>query len=165
MKRLLVIVMILSFVISTACAEPDASLLFLKYNSFARVIGAPDLYLKDSRVVSSFEENDTIYLDCGSYDIGFIFDSDNNCTAVGANLYDESASETFLFVCMAVITACGEIDTNAYGMLLMQYAYARTGKAMEAYGICGSDAFSLHPVDGDRVYTFTYMNTDLALSN
>ena len=155
MKKLVILIIALCMLMSSACAEFDGILL-LKYNSAAQTSGAPTLKTENMRSNGDYYQFNFDELSVGfemapigGVRTGIIFTDD-----------DELAAD-FLCSCIAMTFTLGEVSTAAAGMIIMQYAAIRAGRESTPYNL-GIDAFSI--VSGELgKYTFVYMNNDATI--
>lgn len=159
MKRFFAILLIFVFITSTAMASPFDTF-HISFDGSAKYVGVHEIdETLTLDMLSVYEENDSYMIGFGAYDMAVIFSGDD-VNSVTVYLNDKDSEVDYLLTCLAVILTLGDLDFNAMGYLLNQFAYVRQGKAATpAYN--GQDAFLLSLKD-DYVYCFTYMNNDLA---
>lgn len=122
MKRLTAILLFLCMLCSFALADEKDSFK-LSYNAAAQVYGAP-------QVTSSVKSNGNFHFRIS--DAMRIILEPNEITGKIQTVYvvcDSSAEEgDFLCACLAVMGAYYDMDVNAHGMLLEQFAKVKAGK-------------------------------------
>lgn len=157
MKRILSIIMMLFFLIPGANAEPDHALeiCIMKYNSVAETIGAKSIDLS----TETESEGLKVYY-AGTCLI--VFRLDDNGTPTNAGVYKTLTAkpEDFLLDCMAVITFMGNMDYEAYGHMLSQYAEIMKGSDESLPYYMGFDLFKMEKRNMKEIL-FTYYNYNL----
>lgn len=158
MKKLLAIVVVLVLFASAAYAEPW--LMFsIKFNSSMKYFGLEEVDGSEITILSVNTADDTFYINRGAYDFAATFDGDN-VASFSARLLDESAEMDYTMLCLAAITALGDIDFSAYGNFMISLADARQGRPMGLGGL-NMDSFAVSAGEDGVVYQFTYLNEDL----
>ena len=160
MKRFVALLLILVCMTSAAAAGPW-NLFGITYNGTAKYFGVEEISGDEIQRITTEFENDTYYIDRGTYDLLFQFDDQDMCVNAMARLKDEKDTEIYLLTCLTVITVLGDIDYQAYGSFMDKFANARKGNTPSA-GLLNMDAFSISPGEDGVVYQFLYMNKDKA---
>ena len=157
MKKLLAIVLVLVLFASAACAEPWP-MFSIKFNSSMKYFGLEEVDGSEITILSVNTADDTFYITRGAYDFAATFDGDN-VASFSARLLDESAEMDYTMLCLAAITALGDIDFSAYGNFMISLADARQGRPMGLGGL-NMDSFAVSAGEDGVVYQFTYLNKD-----
>jgi len=157
MKKLLAIVLVLILFASAAYAEPWP-MFSINFDSCMKYFGLEGIDGSEITELSVNTENDTFYINRGAYDFAVTFDGDN-VASFTARLLDESAVMDYTMLCLAAITALGDIDYYAYGSFMDKFAYVRQGKSARP-GLVNMDAFSISQGEDGILYQFTYLNKD-----
>ena len=157
MKKLLAIVLMLVLFASAAYAEPWP-MFSINFNSCMKHFSLDGVDGSEITKLSVNTENDTFYINRGAYDFAVTFEGDN-VVSFTARLMDESAAMDYTMLCLAAITAFGDIDYHAYGSFMDKFAFARNGETTQP-GLLNMDAFSISKGEDGILYQFTYLNKD-----
>ena len=131
----------------------------ISFNSSMKYFGLEEVDGSEIKKLSVNTADDTFYINRGAYDFAATFDGDN-VASFTARLLDESAEMDFTMLCLAAITALGDIDFSAYGCFMSLLANARQGKSTMPGGL-NMDVFAISAGEDGSVYQFTYLNEDL----
>ena len=151
MKKLLILFLVLVLFASAAYAEPWP-MFSINFNSCMKHFGLDGVDGSEITKLSVNTADDTFYINRGAYDFAVTFDVDN-AVSFTARLLDESAAMDYTMLCLAAVTAFGDVDYYAYGSFMDKFASVRQGKNTQP-GLLGMDAFSISQGD-DAVYIFT----------
>lgn len=158
MKKMLILCLALVLFASAAYAEPWP-MFYVNFNSCMKYFGLDGIDGYEITKLSVNTEDDTFYINYGAYDFAATFDGDN-VASFTARLLDESAEMDFTMLCLAAITALGDIDYYAYGSFMDKFGRVRQGETALP-GSLNMDAFAISAGEDGIVYQFTYLNKDL----
>ena len=156
MRKWLALVLILVCIMPSAFADSAINKgreAAIRFNAYGKSYGTPQLDM-DKMVTSG----SGIIFPMDGYEVLFIFDSQNKIESAGVRLINESAAGDFLLSCMTIVSILGDIDYNAFGMILFQYSELRAGNEKSIPYFLAGDEFMMTAEYSDYKCLFAYAN-------